>query len=272
MSVITISRQLASLGTEIAQAVAETLHYEYVDKEKIAGALADYGLPALEIERFDEKKPPFWDSLQFQRWKFIHFIQAMIYDFASKGNVVLVGRGGQVLLKDLPGVLHVRVIAPFDVRVRRIMQQGGKDERQAAEILRRNDRDSSGFIRSFFDMDWDDPDFYDLVLNTQKFTVDTGVQMILESIHSLEVKENGKKTGEKLADLALAQKVEAALLDILGTDIRYMKVKAERGTVILKGAVTSDIYKENCLRTAAKIPGVNRVDNQLSVSPYYKYA
>jgi len=272
MSVITISRQLASLGTEIAQAVAETLHYDYVDKEKIAGALADYGLPAPEIERFDEKKPPFWDSLQFQRWKFIHFIQAMIYDFASKGNVVLVGRGGQVLLKDLPGVLHVRVIAPFDVRVRRIMQQGGKDERQAAEVLRRNDRDSSGFIRSFFDMDWDDPDFYDLVLNTQKFTVDTGVQMILESIHSLEVKENEKKTGEKLADLALAQKVEAALLDILGTDIRYMKVKAERGTVILKGAVTSDIYKENCLRTAAKIPGVNRVDNQLSVSPYYKYA
>ena len=58
MAVITVSRQLGSLGTEIAQKVAEVLQYEFVDKEKIGMTLATYGLPELELEKFDEKKPP----------------------------------------------------------------------------------------------------------------------------------------------------------------------------------------------------------------------
>ena len=112
MSVITVSRQLGSFGTEIAQRVAEKLNYEYLDKEKIEKALADYGLPAPVVERFDEKKPPFWDSWKIQRRKFLHFIQAVIYDFARKGHIVIVGRGGQVLLRDLPGVRMLESLPP----------------------------------------------------------------------------------------------------------------------------------------------------------------
>jgi hypothetical protein len=74
MAVITVSRQLGSLGTEIAQKPAEVLQYEFVDKEKVAKALGTYGLPQPDLERFDEKKPPFWDSLQVQRRKFLHFL------------------------------------------------------------------------------------------------------------------------------------------------------------------------------------------------------
>ena len=59
MSMITISRQVGSLGTEIARGVAEKLNYEYVDKEKIGKILADFGVGAPELEKFDEKKPPF---------------------------------------------------------------------------------------------------------------------------------------------------------------------------------------------------------------------
>jgi hypothetical protein len=112
MSVITVSRQLGSFGTEIAQRVAEKLNYEYLDKEKIEKALADYGLPAPVVERFDEKKPPFWDLWQIQRRKFLYFIQAVIYDFARKGHIVIVGRGGQVLLRDLPGVRMLESLPP----------------------------------------------------------------------------------------------------------------------------------------------------------------
>ena len=71
MSVITISRQVGSLGTEMAQIVAQELHYEYMDKEKIGSALAAYGLPALEVERFDEKKPPFWDTWQIVNSQYV---------------------------------------------------------------------------------------------------------------------------------------------------------------------------------------------------------
>ena len=271
MSVITISRQIGSLGTEIAQGMANRLGYEYVDKERIGKALADYGLPEPDMERFDERKPPFWDSWQIQRRKFLHFLEAVIFDFAGKGNVVIVGRGGQILLKDLPGVLHLRIIAPWEMRLRRVIQEGPGDERQAERVLRRSDRDSAGFIQSFFDVDWNAPDLYDLVINTQKMTQDTAVKMILQFVDSAEMIEGEKKAEEKLAHLALIQKVEAALLGILGIDIRHINIHNEGGVITLRGAVGSNKDKENCQRTVAGIAGVNRVDNQLLVTEYYRF-
>jgi hypothetical protein len=198
-------------------------------------------------------------------------IQAMIYDFARKGNAIIVGRGGQVLLKDLPGVLRVRIVAPFDVRIRRIMEQERVDEKHAAEILRGSDRDSAGFIRAFFDVDWDDPNLYDWVISTQKLSLNTGVKIILESIHSPEIRENEKGTEEKLADLALVQKVEGSLLGILGGDFGHIKIKIERGVVTLRGEVPSAIYGEYCQSAVASVEGVKKVDNQLFASGVYKY-
>jgi len=271
MSVITVSRQLRSLGTEIAQKLAEVLQYEFIDKEKIGKALASYGIPEPDLEKFDEKKPPLWDSLQIQRRKFLHFIQGVIYDFARKGKVIIVGRGGQVLLKDLPGVVHLRIIAPFDIRIRRIIEQSGGDEKQATRILRRNDRDSSGFIQSVFDVDWDEPSLYDLVINTQKLSVDTAVKMILESIQSPEIQKTGEKTEERLIDLALMQRVEAALLGVLGMDIRHIIIQIERGIVTLRGAVSSAADKESCQQAISGLEGVKKIDNQLLVTEYYRF-
>jgi cytidylate kinase len=271
MPVITVSRQLGSLGTEISQKVAEILQYEFVDKEKMAKALATYGLPEPDLERFDEKKPPLWDSLQVQRRKFLHFLQAVIYDHARKGKVIIVGRGGQVLLKDLPGALHLRVVAPFEVRLHRFMESGGVDEKQATRILRRSDRDSAGFIQSFFDVDWDDSALYDLVINTRKLSLDMAVQMILAFIHSPDIEEGGKKAEEKLMDIALLQKVEATLLGILGVEIRHINIQVEGGMVILRGAVGSAMEKGNCEKSVAGLEGVRKVDNQLFVTEYFRF-
>ena len=78
------------------------------------------------------------------------------------------------------------------------MEKDGVDEKQAVRHLRRNDEDSAGFIRSFFNMDWEDSNLYDLVINTQKLSVDTGVNMILESIQSPEIKEGERKRTGKV--------------------------------------------------------------------------
>ncbi len=266
MSAITISRQLGSLGTQIAHWVANELNYEYVDKDRIGKALRNYGLSAVEAESFDEKPPPFWDYMDMQKRKFLHAIQALIQGFARKDNVVVVGRGGQVLLKDLPGVLHVRIIAPFDLRLQRMTDEGGADKKQAMASLQRSDRDSSGFMRGLFDVDWDDPGLYDLMINTRHLSVETAGRMIRESAHSLEIKEGGRRNREKLEDLALVQKVERSLLVVLGSDLRHIDVTAERGVVSLKGMVTSKVLKEDCQNAVTGIKGVNRVNNLISVA------
>ncbi|MCX5909458.1 MAG: cytidylate kinase family protein, partial [Deltaproteobacteria bacterium] len=248
MSVITISRQLGSLGTEVAQAVANRLNYQYVDKEKIGKALSGYGLPALQIEKFDEKKPPFWNSFQMQKSRFQHCLAAVIYDFARKGKAVIVGRGGQVLLRNLPGVLHVRMVAPLEVRLKRIMTLEGGDEKKSTQILHRSDRDSAGFLHSFFDTDWEEQSLYDLIINTHKLSVDCCVQMIVESILSPEIKEGEKRAEEKLADLALAQKLEAILMATLEVDFRNVTVQSKGGVVNISGHVNSELLKADCLR------------------------
>ncbi len=272
MSTITISRQLGSLGTEIAREVAEKLNYEYVDKENIGKVLADYGFGALEVERFDEKKPSSWDFFSLQKTKFLYSIRAAIYDFAQKGQAVIVGRGGQVLLKNLPGILHIRIFAPFDLRVKRLMESQKIDESQAGRMLRQSERDSDGYMHSFFHVDWNDASLYDLLINTERISLNTAVQLIFESIKPREVQEGLDKGKEKLAELALVQKAEAKLITKLGYVPRPVEIRAEKGVIFLRGTVSSSTLREECERVIAALEGVDHVENELSVAEHYPYS
>ncbi|RPJ40553.1 MAG: BON domain-containing protein [Deltaproteobacteria bacterium] len=269
MPVITISRQLGSLGTEIAQGAAEKLNYEYVDKKRIEQALSAYGVLAPEVEKFDEKKPSFWDSFLLQKKRFLHSLEAVVYDFARNGKVVIVGRGGQVLLQYLPGVLHVRIIAPFEVRLKRLLAAEGGNEKKASRILSRSDRDSAGFLRSFFEVDWEDRTLYDLMINTEKLSAETAVKMIVASVSSPEIQEGEKKSDAKLADLALTQKVEVALMKILGIGFGNVTVLVKGGVVSLSGQVASERLKEDVLRAIKQIEGVTGVNCQFYIYAQY---
>ncbi len=270
MSVITISRQLGSLGTEMARGVAAQLNYEYADKEMVGRIMGNYGMATHEIEKFDEKKPPFWDSFSIQRRNFLHFIQMAIYDLAKR-NVVIVGRGGQVILKDLPGTLHVKIFAPSNVRLRRLIEGERVDEKQASLMIRQNDHDSSGYIKSFFNADWDDPRLYDLLINTEKLSVETGVKLIMDSVQSPEIEGGAERAAEKLANLTMVQRVEAMLQQILGDEVRSIEIRVEKGVVFLNGSVVSSLIRQNCEKAVAGLEGVERVENQISVVSYYGY-
>ncbi|NWF56239.1 MAG: cytidylate kinase family protein [Syntrophaceae bacterium] len=271
MAVITVSRQVGSLGTEIAREAAQRLRYEYVDKEKLEQLLKGFGFPEPQVEKFDEKKPPFWDARSLERRKFLHATQAVLYDLASKGRVVIVGRGGQVLLKQVPGVLHVRIVAPFEKRLKRMVETGGFDEKQAARFLRQSDQDSLGYLQTFFHVNWDDPSLYDLILNTAHLSVETAAQIVTDAALSPDLTGKEDLARDKMTELALGQKVEAQLMDVLGAEIRNVEVEAKKGTVLLRGAVASAQIRENCEEVVAALEGVQKVENQLTVSQYHRY-
>jgi len=271
MAVITISRQIGGLGTEIARESAQRLNCDYVDREKMETLLESFGFPEPEVKKFDEKKPPLWDSQSLERRKFLHATQAVLYELASKGQGVIVGRGGQVLLKDVPGVLHVRIIAPMEKRVKRMVEVEGFDEKQAARFLRQADQDSFGYIHTFFHVNWDDPFLYDLILNTANLSLEAAVKILTDTALSPDITGKERLAQEKLGDMALVQKVEARLMDILGADIRNVEVEAKKSSVLLRGAVTSAGTRENCEKTVSAIEGVKKVENQLTVVQYYRY-
>lgn len=265
MAIITVSRQLGSFGDEMAERVANLLDYEYVNKEKIGEALSLQGLSASQMEKFDERKPSIWDSFSDQRRKFLHAIRAALYDFAGKDNSVIVGRGGQVLLKDLPGTLHVRVMAPYETRLKRIAEREYNDYKKGEQILRSNDRESSGYIKSFFGADWDDQSLYGLVINTKAISVDAGVKTIVETISSNEFQGSFEEAKEKLSDLSVMQKAEAVLIEMPGVEDQVSILKVEKGVVTLTGLANSAEIKEECEKNISKIEGVIRIENDIIV-------
>ena len=263
MAIITVSRHIGSFGDKIARTVADKLNYDYIDKPEIAEALADYGLRIHDIEKFDEKGLSFWESFSQQKKRFLYLIKAVISDFAKKGNVVIYGWGAQVLFKDLPGVLRVRITAPFEVRMRRLVEQKGYVERNAERTLRKSDRNSAGYISSFFEADWEDKDLYDLIINTRTISVDTGVGLIINTLGAHEFKVSSQETAEKLADLTLTQKVEEILMGFPG--LGSTKLFVEKRIVNLTGTADSFNTIRECERALSKIEGIKSVNNQLYV-------
>ncbi len=264
MAIVTISRQMGSFGNQVAEEVAYRTRYETIDKQKISEALSGRGFPAEAIEKYDERKPSFWQSFSYQRDRFLLLIKTVIYDFARKDRVVIVGRGGQFLLKDLPNVLHVRIIAPEEDRIRRLMDRNRWDEKKTASILRSSDQDSAGYIRSFFGVDWDEEALYDLVLNTRAIPVETAADMIVTALGVLrKVSEGSARAREKLDDLLLTLEVESVIMEIPGLHWDHLSVKG--GVVDLEGVAYARNTVENCREAVTAIPGVKSLNDQIFI-------
>ena len=98
------------------------------------------------------------------------------------------------MLKNFPGVLHVRIIAPLEIQIQRMEERGVGDKRKALQVVQRGDRDSAGYVRGFFGVDWDDPALYDPMVNTRHLSAEEAGRVIMESARSLDIREGGGGT------------------------------------------------------------------------------
>jgi cytidylate kinase len=263
MAVITISRQKGSFGNQIAEAVAEKLRYKRVGKTEISDVLAGQGLEALAFEKFDGRRPSIWQSLSQQKRQFIHFLRAAVYDFARQGNVVILGRGGQALLKSIPGTLHVRIVAPFETRVRRLMEMADVSRKKAEDEILLSDHDSSGYIRSYFDIKWSNVDMYDLVLNTRTMSVETGTSLIAAAVAAREFSQSTEEADTNLGNMALEEKAKGVLVGFPG--ISLTGVEVTNGEMVLTGVARSKADVEQCKSAVASISGVKKIHSKLDI-------
>lgn len=184
MTVVTISRQLGSLGCEVAQAIAERLQFRVVYREIINEAARRAGMPDLALHTIDElgllgMKP----TLQEQRAYHRALVQVM-NELADEGRYVIVGRAGQAILHGRAGALHVRVISPMNLRIERLMQEHSISVEAAKAQIEASDRSRRAFLKRFYASDWDSPELYDLVINTEKIDPITAAGIICEVMSS----------------------------------------------------------------------------------------
>ena len=271
MAIITISREMGSGGIPIAYKAAEKLGYTLIDGEAIAKVASSYGLTLDALEQADEKPPAFVDKHDALVEVNFHRVELIILEYALKGDVVIYGRGGQDLLDGINSVLRVRVIAPFEDRVERWAEREWLDPDLARVLVRKSDQQRAGFIKYYFDRDWEDPLGYDLTLNTLRLSEETAVKLICEGIKDrnlAELKDAGKKL---LQDRIVAKKAEVALLAeriIEGLHHYHFHLSATAGVVTLGGYVHSEEQRRAVHKTVLAVPGVQRINDQLEVRQY----
>jgi cytidylate kinase len=105
-------------------------------------------------------------------------ITTLVQDYGDTGRAVIVGRASQVILGQLPQALHVKIIAPFDLRCERIQQAQEVDAEQARDLVEQHDKWRQLYLRNYHDADWDDLLLYDLTINTGHIDPDDAVDLI----------------------------------------------------------------------------------------------
>ena len=218
MAVITISRQTGSGGDEIAALVCKQLGYRYFDKAMLAKAASEETQSDVDFLKFAEedfvKGSPLMNRLlalagasreapvaQLRTWsetangqrtiqvvqldesRAIQLVQSAIHHVAAQGNVVIMGRGAQIILKDHPGALHVRIEAPWEDRVQRVKARydlrGEGARTEAQNLIARRDEASADYVRRFYDVNIKDAQLYHLVINTGRVPVETAADLIV---------------------------------------------------------------------------------------------
>ena len=139
MAVITISRQVAALGDEIASALAEKLGYVFIDRKEIEKRIVDLGFSEEKLKKYDERKPGFFASLAKDRDEYLDYVQTAILEVANQNNCILIGRGAFAILENVPNVIAVRFVANDDIRKERLMKEFSWDEKKALQRIQESD-------------------------------------------------------------------------------------------------------------------------------------
>jgi cytidylate kinase len=268
MAIITIARQMGSLGNEIALEVAQRLNYTLVDHVKLQEAAEAYGMLKTELEEVHEKRPTLVTRyLTLRHRAYLDMIQTIIYSYARQDDVVLLGRGATVLLSDVPSALHVNIFAPFERRVAVVMAQEDIARPLAEQLVRKSDQDRAGYMKYLFDCDWMDPLLYDLMINTSIVTRQQACELIVAAAHAKELLGAHDRSLEILDQHILVRKVEEALLRAKEVNPRHISVAATTpGAIKLTGIVNSEREKAAAEAAVREVPGVKEVANELYVT------
>ncbi len=203
--IITISREFASGGSEVAQLVADRLGWSLVDNQLVVEVAARAGLTPEEVAQREESTPGFGErvarALAISMPEFVgpgagalstlpevglvRVTEAVVAELAARGRVVMVGRAAPAVLASHPQALHIRIVAPRAARVARAVERLGIGPGEAEALLDRSDENRGRYHRQHYNRDWADPVNYHMVLNSGALGVEGAVQAVLARARAL---------------------------------------------------------------------------------------
>lgn len=211
MAVITISRKLGSMGTYVGRKLAERIGYDYVDKQCLSQIMREYGFS--QFDNIYETIPNMWDLMDEYRDSTIKFLATVIMAVAQHDNVVIAGRGSFGLLNSYSDVINVRVTAPVNCRIKRVMEQKKIGEGEAREIVEHNDQVRKYFVESDFRFNYANTADFDLILDTSIVPPDLCVDW-LEQVYAVS-KEKRQDDRHSIKTIEVESVLEKHIHDML---------------------------------------------------------
>ena len=268
MAILTISRRYGSGGRDIGHAVADLLHYEYVDRKRILDDIGKAGQAWGDFaKQYDEKQPSVYERYKWSFRGFVALNQSQILDYALEDNMVIMGRGGNFLLKGIPFAFRIHIKASMDDRVEGLIKREGIESGNARWLIEKVDREMAGAVYLIYGSAWDDPKQYDRVFDTSTQKVEEIVATIKDELLK-RVSANTDKARQVLQLRAVAAKVKATIaveptFPISALDVRPMEEGLTQYGIIVRGVV----YKKSAIgpiqEAAKKICGDVPVEFEL---------
>jgi cytidylate kinase len=261
--VIALTQEMGSLAKDVALRLADMGGLGVMRNEVVENVAGRMQVPASLIRRIREGKAGLVERFSTDKQQVALYTAEEVFAQAERGNVVLRGWGATCLLRPVQHVVRVRVTRPFPQRLAWLMEHLGTDDRDAAESeLRRSDAAHASRMNAQFGVTWGDPLLYDLVLNTERVSVESCADQILQLAKRPEFQET-PESRLTLAGLALSARVRAALKANEATDNVDVQIEAREGRVTLSGIVANEKEKAEAERVAKAVAGVGTVENKL---------
>jgi cytidylate kinase len=256
---------MGSLGKDVAAGIAARMSRRVVYQEIIEPIANKMRLRKSHVERFLEGKAGLWERLTTDRTSLSIYTADETFRLLRDGSTgVIRGWGAVHLLKAIPHIVRVRVCAPFDTRVARMMERLGTDDRRAVEHEMGMSEEAHGAItRRHFGVNWRDAEHYDLVLNTERLTVEE----CIDEVECVMRKKRFQETPESIRiveNMAVEWAVRSALRRDPRTNGMGIAVAADGGRVKLSGVVDAFREADVAAEVAAATEGVREVDNELA--------
>ena len=263
MPVIALTQEMGSLAKDVAERVAQSAGLTVMRNEVVDNVAERMHVPPSLIRRVREGQAGLVERLTTDKQQFALYTEEEILHQAERGNVVLRGWGATCVLRGVPHVVRVRVTRSFDSRVKWVMDDLETDSRASAEAeVRRSDHAHAARMHATYGVTWGDPLLYDLVINTDRISVESAAQTILALAAQPEFQETPQSRAV-LAGFALAAKVRAALKATESTRATDVQIEAHEGQVVLSGIVVNEQEKAEAERVASTVAGVGNVENRL---------
>jgi cytidylate kinase len=266
MAIITISRGTKSGGESLAKCLSEKLGVPAISQEILQDAAKHFGISqALLVEQL-EKTRGIIRGPSPERRLYLTAIQLALAERASKGPFVYFGHAGHLLMKGVPGILKIRVIAPMKRRAEKFMETQTLSYEEAKKAIEKLDEGRIKWTRFLYDVDWRDPSLYDLVINLDAIQIETACELVLCALDQPDFKQSPESQA-LIEDFLLASQVKTELATNQRTKGLDLEVSADQGSVTITGTFeTGGIFhggrhrmRNLLIEVAQNVQGVKKV-------------